>query len=675
MSRRTTREGRRLAEDVARVIDRTSPVLDRRMSRAQALKIKQEDARLLEERRENSMRRLLRKQYMPWIVGGVVFVFGAATWLMRWLSDDPLLPVTAAALAGLILAWTAWMMGRRIPKWRGRIHLAAAVASVWLLYAAATGPSWKAPLLLVVGTVLSSSSWWKANRPPHPTAPSRGAVPVPADLSVPALWAENLGGQGRIFQGSLLSGYDDEDPKDGCESHRLNLVPGKQTITGVLSQLELIAGGLLTPVERVILEPDPDRSPIHVKLTIVEHSPIEDTVPYRGARITGDHRHLIEVGPYGDGDGYATWRMWAPGEKPMTGSWLSGLVIGGTGSGKSRLVELLAAGYMASGCAIPWFNDPQGGASSPALQEYADWYTSSAGTAKMIAALERAAEAREKENSAMKWSRFDPSPERPGIVAFFDEGHVAIARYMDRLEALARKTQKVGIAIIVLTHGAGLDSLGKDILRASLMANVIVMRTGSNQTKNLLPGLPVNPEMLPKIPGFGYSVGVDGARTAPFRSEYQKEPEYWYKLYAELVPPMDTLTANAIGEDYQLRREVAVEEQDQNRQWVEEMRSGSLPTQADEPGLDDWGPGEQQPAAFQVVRFPSAVVPPEKSGRERVLVAVAKGITRTAEIRDEVRLSNSQVAAILKSLLESNELEQPTRGVYAIAGSATSPER
>lgn len=668
MSRRT-REGQRLAENVARVVA-ADPRL--RVSTAEARRIKA--AALLEqkERRANSAATLLRSQYMPWVAALSVFAFGAVTWLMRWLSEDHLLPVAAAVLADLVIAWAAWMAGRRTAKWRGHLHRAGFAASLYLLYAATTGPSWDAPLVWMVGTIVSSSSWWKANRPLHPKAPSRGAVPVPTDLTINGLWDENLGGTGCILAGSVLTGRDTS--RTNCEAWTVNLRPGKQTITGVLSQLELIAGGLFTPVKQLVLEPHPDHNPNHVKLTVVQHSPIEETMPYRGARLAGDRGNLIDVGPYGDGDGYAQWRMWAPGEKPMTGSWLSGLVIAGTGIGKSRLMELLAAGYMASGNAVVWFVDPQGGASSPALQEYADWYVSSEGTGRMITALEKIAEAREKQNSARKWQRFDPSPERPGIVVFMDEFHVTVARYSARLAALARKTQKVGISFVGLTQGGGLASLGDDILRASLMTNLIVMKTMSNQTKNLLPGLTVDPETLPKIPGFGYTIGTDGSRTAPFRSEYLATPESWFKRYP--MAKLDALSAGAAGDVYGLRREAADEEQEANRLWVEQMEAGTLSAEADEPDLDDEGPSER-PAAFKVVRFPSspAARPQDKPARERVLVAVAQGVTRTKEIGEHVGLGTSQLHALLKELLEAGELERPTAGVYAIAGSASPPER
>jgi hypothetical protein len=659
-----------LAEDVAARLADRGPGFDRRLTPKQARDLKLENARLLEERRANSMRRLLLKQYAPWIVAASLLVVGAICWLIRWRMDS----LTAVSLAVLVAAsgtWAAWMVGRRTKKWRTRVHWAAAVGSSWLLWTAGTGPSWRAVLVLVLGTVLCSGRWWQVNRPPHPKAPSREAVPVSTDQSVPVLWAEHLGGPGAILAGSALS--DKDTSKVNCESYTVNLRPGKQSITGTLSYLELIAGGLATPVKQIVLEPHPDQNPNHVKLTVVQHSPIEKTIDYAGARIVGDHQHMIELGPYGDGDGYARWRMWQPGEQPMTGSWLSGLIIAGTGIGKSRLMELLAAGYMKSGNAIVWFNDPQGGASSPALQEYADWYTSTERTEHMIGALERIATAREKQNSVRGWKRFDPSPERPGIIALLDEGHVTIARYGNRLEALARKTQKVGVGFVVLTQGASLESLGKDILRASLMANLVVMKTGSSQTKNLLPGLPVDPEMLPKIAGFGYSVGTDGSRTAPFRAEHVAEPEHWFAQYK--MPKLDALSAKAAGDVYQFRREAVAEEQEKDREYVEQMESGIFQPELPEPDLDDWTPEPAAPRAFEVVRFPTAVTAPEKPARERVLVAVAQGTTRTEEIRRAVGLGTSQLHAVLKDLLEAGELERPTPGVYQIAGVVTPPER
>jgi hypothetical protein len=666
-SRRRSTEAERLAEDVARKISATVP--DRRMSKAQALAIKREDARLLAERRANSMRKLLARQYAPWIAAAGVFVVGSICWLVRWRIGG----VTAGSLAlvvGAAVCWAAWMVGRRTKKWRTRVHWAAGLASSWLMWTAGTGPSWRAPLVLILGTVLVSGRWWQANRIPHPKAPSRPAVPVPVPQTIDALWNENLGAPGAILQGSYLNGQDTSRPN--CEVWTVNLRPGRQAITAALSQLELIAGGLLTQIDHIVLEPHPNRSPNNMLLTIVNVSPIDKTLTYAGARLSGEHQNIIDIGPYGDGDGTAPWRMWAPGEQPMTGSWLSGFIVGGTGIGKSRLMELLAAGYMASGYSIVWFADPQGGASSPALKEYADWYVDAEGTTRMLHVLEQIAEAREMENSVEGWTRFDPSPERPGIVVFLDECQVTFGKYGKRWANLARKTQKVGISFVGLTQYASLESLGgQEPLRASLLANAIVMKANSKENKNLITGLTVDPETLPKIPGFGYVIGTDGTRTAPFRAEYLADPAHWFEMYE--MPRLDPLSANAAGDNYQMRRETQAELHESNRLRVAAMRGGTYQPQLDEPDLDDEGVGES--AAFKVMQFPLPVAPPEKPAPERVLVAVAQGITRTAEIEKAVGLKSSQLHAVLKALLEEEKLEQPTRGVYALAGSASPPER
>lgn len=675
MSRRTTREGQRLAQDLARVIN-SRPVDPRlRVDPAEARKIRLAAIQDRKERRQSSMPYLLRHQFAPWIVGVAVFAVGAVIWLMQWLTDDPFLPALTVLGVGAVVTWIGWMVGRRHQQWRPTAYRAAIVSTVWLALASHRGPSGQVVLAWMVCVIFSSSPWWKVHRLGYPKAP---AVPVPEVRKIEStelLWAEYIGRKGsRTLPGSQLTGRDTSKPN--CEVWTIDLVPGEQSYAAAVGHLGLIAGGLHTPIKNLVLEPHEDENPNHVKLTIVKVSPIEKTLPYRGARIVGEQRHVIEVGPYGDGDGYAPWRMWQPGEQPMTGSWLSGLVVAGTGIGKSRLMELLAAGYMATGNAVVWFVDPQGGASSPALQEYADWYVSSEGAGRMIGALEAIAEAREDEMGYEGWSRFDPTPARPGLVVFLDECHVTIGKYGARLEALARKTQKVGIAFVGLTQGASLESLGKDMLRASLLANLIVMRTNSNQTKNLIPGLTMDPEMLPKIKGFGYSIGTDdGARTAPFRAEYVEKPKEWFARYP--MPRLDPLSANAAGNVYTGRREAAVEEQEAKRTRVEQLRSGVVQPSLDEPDDEDVQDEPAQGGAFQVAAFPTSPARTQDTvpSWHRILTLVGQGVTRTAEIEKAAGLSKSRTAEVLKRLLEEGRLERPTAGVYAIAGSASPPER
>jgi hypothetical protein len=672
----TRKEVERLKEDLAAVLasDRRPTRLERQLTRREAEQIAAEAAARRKQMRENGMRARLAAHHLPWRIAVGVAIAAGVEWLVRWLFD-PLTAVMVAGSAALMLGWGGWMAGRRVMKWRRQIHVAAAAAAVWLVWAAVTGPSWAAAFWWVLGTVACSTRWWKAHRIPHPLAPSRDRVPVPVlDESVPALWDRNLGDQSGRLPGSYLSKEDTSVPKR--VRYLINLRAGKQTPSKVLGELEYIAGGLHVPIERVVLEPDPERDPNRVQLTIVEVSPIEQTMNYAGARIAGERRNLIDIGPYGDGDGFAQWRRWTPGEKPMTGSWLSGFIVGGTGIGKSRLMELLAAGYMAAADSVVWFIDPQGGASSPALKEWADWSVDDEGATTMLFALERIAKAREREMTAMKWSRFDPSPERPGIIVFIDECHDIFKKNAKRWAALARKTQKVGIAFVGLTQDASLSSFQEEALRAALLTNAIIMRTESKTQGQLIPGIEVNPLTLPDIPGFGYVLKRSASgRTAPFRSEYLAAPEAWFERYP--MPKLDTLSAAAAGDVYQLRAEDAAAKEEETLRWVEGLRNGEVVVEDDEPDLDDEGDDEQG-GAFQPPVFPASPFEPrpqDKPADQRILVAVAQGITRTRDIQEAVGLGKSQTAALLRKLVDEQHLEQPTVGVYAIAGSASPPER
>lgn len=671
MSRR--KESERLREDLAAVIAAAEVGRRRPLTKREAEQIRLEDQAHRKLMRENGMRARLAAHHLPWRVAAGVAVLAALCWLITWLFGRETGVELACAIA-ILMAWVSRMIGRRAMKWRRDVYLATGVAAVWLIYAAAVGPTLEVPLCWMVGVIVSSNRWWKAHRIPHPLAPSRDRVPVPVlDESVPALWDRNLGDQGGRLPGSFLDHEDTSVPKR--VRYLINLRAGKQTPSKVLGELEYIAGGLHVPIERVVLEPDPERDPNRVQLTIVEVSPIEKTMNYAGARIAGERRNLIDIGPYGDGDGFAQWRRWTPGEKPMTGSWLSGFVVGGTGIGKSRLMELLAAGYMAAGDSVVWFIDPQGGASSPALKEWADWAVDDEGATTMLFALERIAKAREREMNAMRWSRFDPSPERPGIIVYIDECHDIFKKNAKRWAALARKTQKVGIAFVGLTQEASLSSFQEEALRAALLTNAIIMRTESKTQGQLIPGIEVDPLTLPDIAGFGYVLKRSSSgRTAPFRSEYLADPARWFGQYP--MPKLDQLSAAAAGDVYQLRAEDAAAQEEETRRWVEAMRNGEV-TIDDEPDLDDTG-AERETGAFQPPAFPRSPFdqrPQDKTPGQQIVALVAQGVTRTEEILKASPVGKSQTHALLKQMVDEHHLEQPTRGVYAIAGSASVPER
>ena len=630
----------------------------RHLPKDEAKRIRDQAIAERETRRKGRTLYRLKRHLAPWYAALTLAAAAGLGWLVK-LVDQAAGLWTAVGFACTV-GFVGWLWAQRTKRWRTRLYAATIFAIGWLLVAAQTGPSRWLFITLAGGTILLGLRWWKTIRIPHPLAP---ATPEPERKAGPfeQLWNDHIADQSGVLPKSYLS--DKDTSRDNAARYTVNLRPGKQTITQLLGSLERVAGGLMVPVKRVVLEPHPNESPNQGLLTVVKTSPIDETVAYQGARITGEGRHLLDLGPFGDGDGYAQWRMWQPGEKPMTGSWLSGFIVGGTGIGKSRLMELLAAGYMASGYSVVWFADPQGGASSPGLQQYADWYVDSDGVPTMLAALERIAYWRERENSDKKWTRFDPSPERPGIVVFLDECQVTFKKYGARWADLARKTQKVGISFVGLTQYASLENLGgQEPLRSSLLANAIVMKTNSKTNGQLIAGLDFDSEQLPKIPGFGYIIRVDASgRTAPFRSEYLAEPEEWFARYP--MPPLDQLSVNAAGDPYKLRRETAVEQQLANRRELEQMRGGSqppLPTVVDEPA--------------EVVAFPPAptLAQPElkRAGREAILEALLEGPRTPKVLREATGLSEPRVGQLLKALTEDGTAIKLGHGLYDLSDDA-----
>jgi hypothetical protein len=625
------------------------------------------------QRREGRTVYRQRRQLAPWWTFAGLHVAAGIVWLVRWTVDRQTAHTVAMA-AGMASLLAAAILARRAPgMWRSRLYVAGVFTLAWLQYAAYKGPSWWAPLTLFVAVLLLSARWWQAKRIPAPKGAAVPSVAAGRDSGpTEQLWDRNIAAKNRSLPDSYLSDKDTSTPNR--ERHAVHLVPGVQTFTGALAKLELIAGGLDRLIEQVILEPNPNRRANQLLLTIVEKSPVEETIAYRGARLVGSRRNAIEIGPYGDGDGYAQWRTWAPGERPMTGSWLSGFIVAGTGMGKSRLEELLATGYMATGYSVVWFIDPQNGASSPALREHCDWFVNREGAQKMLSVLEEITHAREIENSVENWSRFDPSPERPGIVVPIDECHEVFSTNPDRWARLARKAQKVGISLIGMTQYADLTAFGgKEALRASMLANTIVMKTNSRTNSTLIPGITVDPEALPKIPGFGYTIGAEGGRTAPFRAEYLVDPDHWLSQYK--MPELDPLSATAAGDIYRLRHETAAELTEQQRRHVEALRAGTVrPANAatdteDEPLTDESGDGPQAPVLHLV---PPATTPPPSAGKEptesagRLLEVLADGPASPKKLRETLGLKETRVRHLLDELMVKELIRRTGRGMYEL---------
>lgn len=378
-----------------------------------------------------------------------------------------------------------------------------------------------------------------------------------------------------------------------------------------------------------------------------------------------DYRGDIALGPYADGAGDALYHLYASG-----GMW-SGVLIGGTGIGKSRIIESISIGAMASGRTVVWFIDPQGGASSPALAEHADWYVDESGAVDMLGAAQRIGFARARENVYEGWIGFTPSPERPGLLIVVDECHkIFTPEIARRWDGVARELRKVGVALLAASQSPGLDTFGGiDSLRSSIMAgNVIAMRTVSNTAGQIMAGLQVDPKTLPSIKGYGWFQDTDPAgRSAPFRNRLAVDPGAW--MTAQPTTTLDTLAATAAGEVYQRRAENAETEREQLRSYIESLRAGLSATTPDR--QPEAAPERPRLRVVEDTKLdlPAALrpAPDGLSEAERAICsALADGAETPKDLAEATGYTERHVSNLLKPLINRGIAVRAGHGRYAL---------
>ncbi|HEY9251595.1 MAG TPA: hypothetical protein VIP06_02970 [Nocardioides sp.] len=650
----------------------TLVVVDKRDPRSIAAEA---EARLKARRQGRTIYRL-RRHLVPWWCAFWLLALAAAMWGLAAVTTTSTAIAAALALSPEV-GFVGWMISRRTGQWRHRAELATALAAGWLIYAAWTGPSWTILLALVLLTIGLSLKYWKAIRLQHPLGPPPGTAEED-EFSGPTdeRWRKFVAGPKGPLTGSRLTGH------DTSQTHRerftVMLLPGQQTLSSALANIDRIASGLDVPVRNLVLEPHPNESPTQLQLTVVTQSPIAKTVEYTGPKVEDG---VIKLGPYADGEGYANWRLWTSGEVPNSGSAWGGFILGGMGSGKSRVMELITIAAMSTGWCETWFIDPQGGASSPALTKHADWAVDLDDAEKVLTALERFIDARGAEMASEGWIGFDPSPERPLLMVVIDECHEVFVDNTERWTTVARKIRKVGGAIVALSQYPGLSTFGgSEPLRSAICAgNVIVMRAESKQNGQLVPGLELDPMLLPDLPGFGYTVARRGhGRTAPYRSEYVTDPSYWYGIYPG--PGLDRLSAHGCGKDYEQRHQVAEERMSGLRKLVERMRNGlgAAPEPKRRPSANQTAtsagafPTVPAPPTFNNVqdklpaRSPEPIPAKPSNAREAILARLADGEAKTGELQAAAGVGETRTRELLKELIKAERMTKVGHGTYRL---------
>lgn len=542
-------------------------------------------------------------QWGPWAVSGAVFAIAAANEVATRVNGDAIatgaytIGSAVALLGGVVAAMRARnrfvsSLVPRTPEQARWMALCAGTAMVWLAIAVMVGlNNTTAPVLglaLVAATLTLARTHWRNHREPDPAsvAPQLPAASL-AELTSPApeqddcdqeqepqipepaqyyldKWANVVSKSTRLMPDTALE-YESDITSEGEDGNtatigyrfRLHLPEDGITFSGVFNGLGDIENALHTPQKNLSVERIPESvcaDPAQIWFEIITHSPIAKPVPMLSTRYRCDRdddgrvsRGWVDLGPYANGDGNAEWTVYSGGD-----SMWSGLVIGGTGSGKTVVLDTLALSLASNDHTVLWYADGQGGSSNfiPSIADYTavdgpeSWE-------KMLTALETIAAARAQELRAAGAQDptvrgLTPTPERPGIAVIVDECQMIMSssKIADRWEALSKIVRKVGMCLILATQSADQKSFGYNTgLREQLIqGNSIVLRTTGNSQASFV-GLDLDPKSLPKIPGFGYL--VSGDRMASFRSVFNHNYSKLWKILECKKTRLDEIAVGA----------------------------------------------------------------------------------------------------------------------------------
>lgn len=633
----------------------------------------------------NTTRHRLSDQLRPHLILAGLWLTAGAGHLVALATGGATLVVTAVVAIALAPALGAYLMRRKRNRpVTGRQVAGVAAGTGWLAWVIAAGPSWTATAVLLAAGYAASLRWWRRWRipdpPPEPPPPEGPGADHP-----PRLWADNIGHAGGKLPGSRLE--HEEVIATGLR-YLAPLVPGKHDLGDALAALPKLRTGLrLRRDQDLVLEhPDPERHPKAdesvISVTIVRRSRIlSDAVTWPGPTYD-PAAGTIRLGPYVDGEGTGEWLVHAD-----NGAW-GGFLAGSIGSGKSRMLDSIALGLAVAGVAV-WYGDPQGGASSPFLMQHADYRARTvAGIRDMLRMAQKVKRLRQAENALNAWEGWTPEQGRPGLGVIIDECHAALDDpECQRLAAtLAREGRKVGIFVILADQVATLDAFGAgagaDALRSSVCSgNLLILRSKTYNTKNVLPGVDVDPTKFPRIPGYAYLIDDTGKRrSAPLRGYYltdQARDEWGERI---TWPALDDGAAGAAGGGYRDRHHQAMVDQAALGEWVAAMREGREPTAE---GAMATMPAEPRPAGgdgtdhpgFRLVPFPrwsdwqqqtqpAAAPAGPRTSVEVVYGLVAAGVSSPGELQARSGYSETGVRNALRQLAEAGRVRRDRHGVW-----------
>ncbi|MGW5703803.1 sigma-70 family RNA polymerase sigma factor [Amycolatopsis japonica] len=667
-----------------------------------------------------------RRASYPWYAAAATAAIGAGGAIATEFADGPADLAIAGGTGAVALAG-GWQLAKRCSEqiekagMTSRVQAGVAASCAWCLTTPLTGANalemW---LALGLGTVALSARWWQRIRPGYPagtdlvlasptdlvptTEPDAetGAV-VTAAESILEAWNATV-----TIPTGLVPGSELTDPQiaDHRVAFTVVLQPGKQTV----ETLRTLAGRIGSAIGffgKDLTFDEGDR-PTEVIMSVRISTEVDTT--YTGPVVIVEGQDIfIEIGPYVDGEGAPRYHVAGPN------SVNSGFVLGSKGSGKSRVLELIADGLRELGIEI-WWMDPQSGASSKALKDNADWslmgLDSDEHTPLELAyignllhlwrAVSNVAKIREAENVAMGLDGFTHTRERPAIMVMIDECHKAFNvknpitgnTFGYDFGELDRVTRKLGIGIIGASQIFTMDTFGNSAaLRSGMITgNLLIMRMMEKSHCGLLPGTAPSPLSLRKGGGYGYAIDTDREHVMwRARNIGDHAAEY---LAAKPKATLDARATKAAGLVYRNRHKTAARHTEKALATLEAFDAApettaltmltSGPRQAEQNTSTDVAPAANTGGGMASVRVlpvrPSAgkstggaVAAPEgvpaadlNPGPRRVMELMSDGKAwHTKDLAAALGISVQAVREHIRSLGETR-LDNITPGVYRI---------
>jgi hypothetical protein len=680
----------------------------------------------------------------------------AATGAMGWGLDELFSMISSVdgALAGAIVAASAaatTVVVRYVKRevlresWRRRYAAAGSVSLVWIVLATFLGVSWPLAAVLALADVAVGAGYWRKLRrrrealtTPPPPAPVEEHEPQPEPEEPPVYepepddgtsafilnWRHNVARQGKALAGSSL-GHVIRIPR-GIQGIA-DLEPGEHTLSDALNKTKQIRSALFLsaeteddeePAEELLFD-QPSRITLadgtelklaanQIRVQIIEKSPVRNSPWLERPMFAQGHPGTALIGLYADGNGYAPWTLF-----DRDGVW-SGVVIAGTGMGKSSLFDVLAICARATGVLNVGFIDPQGGASSPILRDNAKSIVALGADQLLLAleALEEMANNREDYLNTHGLSALVPGmkvtcPEGcpcggvvpNGEVIFIDECDQVFSMkgpdgkaLGERFGTLAKRIRKLGIGFICASQHSGIGIFGNsELLRANVATkNYVAFHSASNQTGSLIPGLEINPKTLPKRKGYGVCAG-ERTRVAPFRAFFAprrgkdgdlKAPAWAEDLIAAWPePPLHIIDKVAITDRLPDPKVAAREGQRRSMERLSKLMAGTSVHRGQIPAAVSSGSAEVQVGAVIEIPAPVVLDRPTPSALslndlrdlDRTLLdIILSGHIRTSDILtkfcqgEATETQRRKVHASLRGLEKSGWLDGSVYGIWTL---------